>query len=57
MIGLARGRLDRAKIRASLLGATRTAAAVFMVLIGAMIFGYVLTVTQVSQKLTALSSS
>ena len=52
LIGLARGRLSRADIRHSLLQATRTAAAVFTVLIGALIFGYFLTITQVPQKLT-----
>jgi C4-dicarboxylate transporter, DctM subunit len=52
LIGVARGRLDRAKIRASLLQATRTAAAVFTVLIGALIFGYFLTITQTPQKVT-----
>ena len=52
LIGVLRGRLDRTKIRASLLGATRTAAAVFTVLIGALIFGYFLTITQVPQKIT-----
>ena len=40
------------KILASLLQATRTAAAVFTVLIGALIFGYFLTVTQTPQKVT-----
>ena len=44
--------LDKDKIRASLLQATRTAAAVFTVLIGALIFGYFLTVTQTPQKVT-----
>jgi C4-dicarboxylate transporter DctM subunit len=39
-------------ILASLLQATRTAAAVFTVLIGALIFGYFLTVTQTPQKVT-----
>ena len=52
LIGVARGRLSRADIRSSLLQATRTAAAVFTVLIGALIFGYFLTITQVPQKLT-----
>jgi tripartite ATP-independent transporter DctM subunit len=52
LLGLLRGRLDRAKIRASLLQATRTAAAVFTVLIGALLFGYFLTITQVPQKVT-----
>ena len=47
-----RGRLDGPGIRASLLQATRTAAAVFTVLIGALLFGYFLTITQVPQKVT-----
>lgn len=52
LIGVARRRLGPAEIRHSLLQATRTAAAVFTVLIGALIFGYFLTITQVPQKLT-----
>jgi C4-dicarboxylate transporter, DctM subunit len=52
LYGVATGRLDREKILASLLQATRTAAAVFTVLIGALIFGYFLTVTQTPQKVT-----
>src|SRR5712672_3619889 len=52
IIGVLRGRLDRADIRRSLLQATRTAAAVFTVLIGALLFGYFLTITQVPQKVT-----
>ena len=52
LIGLLTGRLNREKILASLLQATRTAAAVFTVLIGALIFGYFLTVTQTPQKVT-----
>jgi len=53
IIGVLRGRLDRTNIRRSLLQATRTAAAVFTVLIGALLFGYFLTVTQTPQKVTA----
>src|SRR5471032_937529 len=52
LIGIARRRLSRADIRASLLQATRTAAAVFTILIGALLFGYFLTVTQTPQKVT-----
>jgi tripartite ATP-independent transporter DctM subunit len=52
LIGLLRGRLDRAAVRRSLLQATRTAAAVFTVLIGALLFGYFLTITQTPQKVT-----
>src|SRR3954462_15510073 len=53
VIGVLRGRVNRADIRRSLLQATRTAAAVFTVLIGALLFGYFLTVTQTPQKVTA----
>jgi tripartite ATP-independent transporter DctM subunit len=53
LLGVARRKLDRAKIRQALLQATRTAAAVFTVLIGALLFGYFLTITQTPQKLTA----
>jgi C4-dicarboxylate transporter, DctM subunit len=52
LIGVLRRRLSRADIRRSLLQATRTAAAVFTVLIGALLFGYFLTVTQTPQKVT-----
>jgi tripartite ATP-independent transporter DctM subunit len=52
LLGVLRGKLDRAGILEALLSATRTAAAVFTVLIGALIFGYFLTMTQTPQKLT-----
>jgi C4-dicarboxylate transporter, DctM subunit len=52
IIGVLRGRLSPADIRRSLLQATRTAAAVFTVLIGALLFGYFLTITQTPQKVT-----
>ena len=48
-----RGKLTRTDIRRSLLQAVRTAAAVLTVLIGALLFGYFLTVTQTPQKVTA----
>jgi len=53
LIGVLRGRLSRADLRRSLLQATRTAAAVFTVLIGALLFGYFLAITQTPQKVTA----
>jgi C4-dicarboxylate transporter DctM subunit len=53
LIGLVRGRLSGGDILRSLLDATRTAAAVFTILIGAILFGYFLTVTQTPQKITA----
>ena len=52
LIGVVRRRLSRDAILKSLLQATRTAAAVFTVLIGALIFGYFLTITGTPQKLT-----
>jgi tripartite ATP-independent transporter DctM subunit len=54
LIGIVRRRLSRADIRRSLLEATRTTAAVFTVLIGAILFGYFLTITQTPQKVTEL---
>src|SRR5436305_3746026 len=53
IIGVLRGRLKGPDIRKSLLQATRTAAAVFTVLIGALLFGYFLTVTGAPQKVTS----
>jgi C4-dicarboxylate transporter, DctM subunit len=52
IIGVVRRRLSGADILRSLLETTRTTAAVFTVLIGALLFGYFLTVTQTPQKLT-----
>jgi tripartite ATP-independent transporter DctM subunit len=57
IIGVLRGRLRRPEILRSLLQATRTAAAVFTVLIGALLFGYFLTVTQTPQKVTEFLTS
>jgi tripartite ATP-independent transporter DctM subunit len=53
IIGVVRRRLSLADIRRSLLEATRTTAAVFTVLIGAILFGYFLTITQTPQNVTA----
>jgi len=52
LLGMLRRRLSRQDIREALLQATRTAAAVFTVLIGAILFGYFLTITQTPQKVT-----
>ena len=52
IIGVVRRRLAGADILQSLLETTRTTAAVFTVLIGALLFGYFLTVTQTPQKVT-----
>jgi C4-dicarboxylate transporter DctM subunit len=52
VIGILRQRLSRADILRSLLETTRTTAAIFTILIGALLFGYFLTVTQTPQKVT-----
>jgi tripartite ATP-independent transporter DctM subunit len=52
IISVLRRRLSGADILRSLLEATRTTAAVFTVLIGALLFGYFLTITQTPQKVT-----
>lgn len=52
LLGVLRGKLSRAQVREALLQATRTSAAVFTVLIGALLFGYFLTITQTPQRLT-----
>ncbi len=52
IIGILRRRLTMAGILQSLLETTRTTAAVFTILIGALLFGYFLTVTQTPQKVT-----
>jgi tripartite ATP-independent transporter DctM subunit len=51
-IGVLRGKLPGGSILQALLQATRTAAAVFTVLIGALLFGYFLTITQTPQHVT-----
>src|SRR5262249_430502 len=57
LVGGLGGRLRLADMRRSLLQATRTAAAVFTVLIGALLFGYFLTITQTPQKVTMFLTS
>lgn len=57
IIGVLRGKLSGKDILQSLLETTRTTAAVFTVLIGAMLFGYFLTITQTPQKITEFLTS
>jgi tripartite ATP-independent transporter DctM subunit len=52
LIGLVRGKLSGRSILNALLETTRTTAAVFTILIGALLFGYFLTITQTPQKVT-----
>jgi C4-dicarboxylate transporter, DctM subunit len=53
IIGVIRRRLSGKQILQCLLETTRTTAAVFTILIGALLFGYFLTITQTPQKVTA----
>ena len=57
LLGVLRGKLDKAGIKEALLSDTRTSAAVFTVLIGALLFGYFLTITQTPQKITEILTS
>ncbi len=52
IISVLRQKLSRADFWRCLIESLRTTAAVFTILIGALIFGYFLTITQVPQKLT-----
>jgi tripartite ATP-independent transporter DctM subunit len=52
IIALARRKLSRADFWRCLVESLRTTASVFTILIGALLFGYFLTITQVPQKLT-----
>ena len=54
IIGILRGRLGVKRIIESLVEALRTSVAVYTVLIGAILFGYFLAITQSPQKLTNL---
>ena len=54
LVGILRGRLDMARILDSLIEALRTSVAIYTVLIGAILFGYFLTITQTPQKITGL---
>ena len=52
IIAVLRRKLSRAEFMRSLIESLRTTASVFTILIGALIFGYFLTITQTPQKLT-----
>jgi tripartite ATP-independent transporter DctM subunit len=59
VMGLAMGRLDRGKIYAACLATIKSTVMIFVLIIGAMIFGYYMTMTQLAQdtvKLIAASS-
>lgn len=52
LIGIARGRLGAQNLMDSLIEALRTSVAIYTILIGAILFGYFLAITQVPQNLT-----
>ena len=58
LIGIARGQLGRREIKAALIDSLRVSSAIMMIVLGAFLFGYFLTITQFTQKavtfLTAL---
>ncbi len=50
LIGILRGRLGVAEIRAALIDTLRVSSAIMMIVVGAFLFGYFLTITQFTQK-------
>jgi tripartite ATP-independent transporter DctM subunit len=52
LISVARGRLTMGQFLTCLMRALRTSAAIFTILIGALLFGYFLTITQTPQSVT-----
>jgi tripartite ATP-independent transporter DctM subunit len=50
LIGIARGRLRGPQIRAALIDALRVSSAIMLIVVGAYLFGYFLTITQFTQK-------
>ncbi len=50
VIGIVRGRLGPAQIRSALVDALRVSSAIMLIVVGAYLFGYFLTITQFTQK-------
>ncbi len=50
LIGMLRGRLRWPQIRAALIDALRVSSAIMMIVVGAFLFGYFLTITQFTQQ-------
>jgi C4-dicarboxylate transporter DctM subunit len=57
VMGLAMGRLDREKILAACLATIKSTVMIFVLIIGAMIFGYYMTMTQLAQDTVKLIAS
>jgi len=56
-MGLAMGRLDRGKIYAACLATIKSTVMIFVLIIGAMIFGYYMTLTQLAQDFVRVIAS
>lgn len=52
IIGILRGRLRWTEIKGSLIEAVRTSGAIFVIVVGAFLFGYFLVITQTPQKVS-----
>ncbi len=50
VIGLLRGQLDRRSVKSALIDSLRVSSAIMLIVVGAYLFGYFLTVTQFTQK-------
>jgi C4-dicarboxylate transporter DctM subunit len=50
LIGIARGQLGRREIKTALIDSLRVSSAIMMIVLGAFLFGYFLTITQFTQK-------
>jgi tripartite ATP-independent transporter DctM subunit len=57
LIGIVRGKLSARVLMESLVEALRTSVAIYTILIGAILFGYFLAVTQTPQKITSFLTS
>ena len=57
LIGLLRGQLGRKEIKAALIDSLRVSSAIMMIVLGAFLFGYFLTITQFTQKAVTLLTS
>jgi C4-dicarboxylate transporter, DctM subunit len=57
LIGLARGQLGRKEIKAALIDSLRVSSAIMMIVLGAFLFGYFLTITQFTQKAVTFLTS
>ncbi len=53
LIGVVRGQLRRKEIKAALIDSLRVSSAIMLIVIGAFLFGYFLTITQFTQKAVA----